>query len=52
MFAHHTVVLSTPRAPGRSSGTPGYRAIGFGPKPQEPPPDPVPFPPYQPKVWD
>ncbi|WP_265327520.1 hypothetical protein [Mycobacterium tuberculosis] len=29
-----------------------YRAIGFGPKPQEPPPDPVPFPPYQPKVWD
>lgn len=28
-----------------------YQAVGFGPKPQEPPPDPVPFPPYQPKVW-
>jgi hypothetical protein len=30
---------------------PSYRAVGYGPKPQEPPPAPVPFPPYQPKVW-
>ena len=30
---------------------PSYRAVGFGPKPLEPPPAPVPFPPYQPKVW-
>lgn len=30
---------------------PSYQAVGFGPKPQEPPPAPVPFPPYQPKVW-
>ncbi len=31
--------------------SPAYQAVGFGPKPQEPPPAPVPFPPYQPKVW-
>lgn len=30
---------------------PSYRTVGYGPKPQEPPPAPVPFPPYQPKVW-
>lgn len=30
---------------------PSYRAVGYGPKPLEPPPAPVPFPPYQPKVW-
>ncbi|ORA85168.1 DUF4226 domain-containing protein [Mycobacterium malmoense] len=30
---------------------PSYQALGYGPKPQEPPPAPVPFPPYQPKVW-
>lgn len=30
---------------------PPYQALGYGPKPQEPPPAPVPFPPYQPKVW-
>jgi hypothetical protein len=30
---------------------PSYQAVGYGPKPQEPPPVPVPFPPYQPKVW-
>lgn len=30
---------------------PSYQVLGYGPKPQEPPPDPVPFPPYQPKVW-
>lgn len=30
---------------------PSYQAAGFGPKPEEPPPAPVPFPPYQPKVW-
>lgn len=28
-----------------------YQVVGYGPKPQEPPPAPVPFPPYQPKVW-
>jgi hypothetical protein len=33
----------------RSLG-PSYQAVGYGPKPQEPP-APVPFPPYQPKVW-
>ncbi|MCV7078776.1 DUF4226 domain-containing protein [Mycobacterium szulgai] len=30
---------------------PSYQAVGFGSKPEEPPPAPVPFPPYQPKVW-
>lgn len=30
---------------------PSYQAVGYGPKPQEPPPAPVPFPPYEPKVW-
>lgn len=30
---------------------PSYRAVGYGPTPLEPPPAPVPFPPYQPKVW-
>ncbi|HVQ85485.1 MAG TPA: DUF4226 domain-containing protein [Mycobacterium sp.] len=30
---------------------PSYQAVGYGPKPQVPPPAPVPFPPYQPKVW-
>ncbi len=30
---------------------PSYQAVGYGPKPLEPPPAPVPFPPYQPKVW-
>jgi hypothetical protein len=30
---------------------PSYQAVGFGPKPAEPPPAPVPFPPYEPKVW-
>jgi hypothetical protein len=33
----------------RSLG-PSYQAVGYGPIPQEPP-APVPFPPYQPKVW-
>lgn len=28
-----------------------YQAVGYGPKSQDPPPAPVPFPPYQPKVW-
>jgi hypothetical protein len=30
--------------------SPSYQAVGYGPKPQEPP-APVPFPPYQTKVW-
>jgi hypothetical protein len=30
---------------------PSYQAVGYGPNPLEPPPAPVPFPPYQPKVW-
>ncbi|OBI13310.1 hypothetical protein A5714_14970 [Mycobacterium sp. E2462] len=30
---------------------PSYRAVGYDTLPEEPPPAPVPFPPYQPKVW-
>lgn len=46
-----TAVRSRAGAGALASLGPSYRAVGYGPKPLEPPPAPVPFPPYQPKVW-
>ncbi len=46
-----TATESQARAATLRSLGPFYQAVGYGPKPQEPPPAPVPFPPYQPKVW-
>jgi hypothetical protein len=45
-----TVAESQAGAATLGSLYPSY-AVGYGPKPLEPPPAPVPFPPYQPKVW-
>jgi hypothetical protein len=46
-----TVTKSQAGAATLGSLGPSYQAVGYGPKPQEPPPAPAPFPPYQPKVW-
>jgi hypothetical protein len=46
-----TVTESQAGAATLGSLGPSYQAVEYGPKPQEPPPAPVPFPPYQPKVW-
>lgn len=46
-----TVADSQTGASTLRSLAPSYQAVGYGPKPAEPPPPPVPFPPYQPKVW-
>ncbi len=46
-----TAAESQARAATLGSLALSYRAVGYGPKPQEPPLAPVPFPPYQPKVW-
>jgi Domain of unknown function (DUF4226) len=48
-----TEIAARSRAGAATLGSldPSYQAVGNGPKPEEPPPTPVPFPPYQPKVW-